>query len=69
MKRQRRLITIASYVIVLTALVVFLFPIAWLIIGSLKPPAQIMEMGLAHPPHPPNPPPRPAPPPRRPASF
>jgi ABC-type glycerol-3-phosphate transport system permease component len=46
MRRQRRLTLIASYVIVLGALVVFLFPIVWLIIGSLKPPAEIMEVAL-----------------------
>jgi multiple sugar transport system permease protein len=46
MKQRRRLMLLISYTIVLGALVVFLFPIVWLVIGSLKPPAEILEVGL-----------------------
>lgn len=50
MTKQRRATTLVSYTIVVAALVVFLFPIVWLVIGSLKPPSQIMSMGLPIPP-------------------
>lgn len=46
MKRLRRLTLIASYGIVFAGLVVFLFPIFWLVLGSLKPPAEILNIGL-----------------------
>ncbi len=43
---QRRLTLTLSYGIVLFGAVVFIFPIAWLILGSLKPPADLMEVAL-----------------------
>lgn len=46
MKRRRLAQTLLSYAIILGALVVFLFPIIWLILGSLKPPADILVISL-----------------------
>ncbi|MFN3979396.1 MAG: carbohydrate ABC transporter permease [Caldilinea sp.] len=50
MRLQRRATLVASYLIVLTALVIFLFPIIWLFLGSIKQPAQILEISLPNPP-------------------
>jgi len=50
MKVQRRAALVASYLIVLIALVIFLFPIIWLFVGSLKQPSQILEISLPNPP-------------------
>ncbi len=46
MKRQRRVQVTLSYAFVLVALAIFLFPIVWLILGSLKPPADILTISL-----------------------
>lgn len=46
MRRQKRLLLVASYALVVTTLIIFLFPIAWLILGSLKPPAEVLEISL-----------------------
>lgn len=46
MRRQRRLQVLLSYAVVLAALVVFLFPIVWLVLGSLKPPSDILLISL-----------------------
>jgi multiple sugar transport system permease protein len=37
---------ILSYIIVVTATLVFLFPIVWLVISSLKPPTEIFDIAL-----------------------
>jgi multiple sugar transport system permease protein len=50
MRLQRRVTLVASYLIVLTALVIFLFPIIWLFLGSIKHPSQILEVSLPNPP-------------------
>jgi multiple sugar transport system permease protein len=44
--KPRRSSVLLSYVIVIAALVVFLFPIVWLILGSLKPPSEVLSVGL-----------------------
>lgn len=44
--KPRRLSIILSYVVIIVALIVFLFPIVWLILGSLKPPADILSFVL-----------------------
>lgn len=46
MKRQRRIKLILSYGIVAVALVIFLFPIVWLILGSLKPSSDVLAITL-----------------------
>lgn len=46
MKRQRYTLLWLSYAIVIVALLIFLFPIVWLILGSLKPPAEVLEISL-----------------------
>lgn len=46
MKRQRRLLLGLSYAFVFGAMLVFLFPIAWLVLNSLKPPSEILEISL-----------------------
>lgn len=45
MKPRRRFV-ILSYVVIITALIVFLFPIVWLLLGSLKPPADVFSTTL-----------------------
>jgi ABC-type glycerol-3-phosphate transport system permease component len=42
MKRQQQLTLILSYILVIGAVIVFLFPIAWLFLGSLRPPAEML---------------------------
>lgn len=37
---------ILSYVIVISATIIFLFPIVWLILSSLKPPAEVLTVSL-----------------------
>ncbi|MGH2531545.1 MAG: carbohydrate ABC transporter permease, partial [Thermomicrobiales bacterium] len=46
MRRQRRLQLIASYALVTVGLVVFLFPIVWLFLGSLKPSVDVLTVSL-----------------------
>lgn len=46
MRRQRRLQVLISYAVILAALAIFLFPIVWLVLGSLKPPADILVISL-----------------------
>ena len=46
MKRQRQLQLALSYGLVLGALVIFLFPIVWLLLGSLKPPIDALSVSL-----------------------
>lgn len=46
MRRQRQLQLALSYVLVLAALVVFLFPIGWLFLGSIKQPSAVLEVSL-----------------------
>lgn len=46
MKGQRRLWLLLSYAIAMSAVLVFLFPIVWLILGSLKPPADLLTVSL-----------------------
>lgn len=46
MKRHQHLRMILSYLIVLGALAIFLFPIIWLVLGSLKPPVDILTVSL-----------------------
>jgi ABC-type glycerol-3-phosphate transport system permease component len=43
---QRRLQLGLSYLVVAIGLVVFLFPIVWLILGSLKPPVDVLTVSL-----------------------
>ncbi|MGL4649054.1 MAG: carbohydrate ABC transporter permease, partial [Caldilineaceae bacterium] len=50
MKRQQTLATTLSYVVVIGALMIFLFPIVWMILGSLKTPSQMFEVSLPIPP-------------------
>jgi multiple sugar transport system permease protein len=45
-KRLRRLQLALSYAIVLSATVVFLFPIVWLLLGSVKQPSEVLEVSL-----------------------
>jgi ABC-type glycerol-3-phosphate transport system permease component len=45
-RRERQLQLALSYALVIAALVVFLFPIAWLVISSLKPPAEVLSVSL-----------------------
>lgn len=44
--KTRRPYLILSYVIVITTIILFLFPIAWLVISSLKPPAEVLQVSL-----------------------
>ncbi|MCU0513074.1 MAG: carbohydrate ABC transporter permease [Anaerolineae bacterium] len=44
--KTRPAVLIASYVIVTTATILFLFPIVWLFLTSLKPPAEVLEVAL-----------------------
>lgn len=46
MKGKRHVLLWLSYVIVLSATGVFLFPIVWLVLSSLKPPSEILEISL-----------------------
>lgn len=46
MKRHRQLQLLLSYGLIGVALVVFLFPIVWLVVGSFKSPAEIFEISL-----------------------
>ncbi len=46
MKRNQRTLLALSYLLVCLALIIFLFPIVWLIIGSLKPPSEVLEISL-----------------------
>ena len=46
MKRQRRLLLGFSYAFVFGAMLIFLFPIVWLVLNSLKPPSEILEISL-----------------------
>ncbi len=45
-KGQRQLLLILSYVVVVVAVVVFLFPIVWLFLGSLKPRSELLQVSL-----------------------
>jgi multiple sugar transport system permease protein len=44
--KTRRPYLILSYVIIVGTITVFLFPIVWLIISSLKPPAEVLVVSL-----------------------
>lgn len=46
MRLQRRLLLTFSYGLVIAAVLIFLFPIVWLIMGSLKPPADVLTVSL-----------------------
>lgn len=46
MKRQRRIQVAVSYALVSVSLVVFLFPIVWLFLGSFKPPVDALRVSL-----------------------
>lgn len=46
MRRQRRLQLILSYAVVGVGLVVFLFPIVWMFLGSVKQPADVLAVSL-----------------------
>ena len=46
MKRQRRVLLVLSYALVCGAMLAFVFPILWLILSSLKPPSEILEISL-----------------------
>lgn len=50
MKKNARRWRFLSYTIIIAALFVFLFPIVWLILGSLKPPADLLVVSLPNPP-------------------
>ncbi len=46
MKRRRNALVVISYVLVIGASVVFLFPIAWLVLNSFKLPSEMLEISL-----------------------
>ncbi|MBI3243156.1 MAG: carbohydrate ABC transporter permease [Chloroflexi bacterium] len=46
MKTQRRLQLVLSYALILGAVVVFLFPIIWLTLGSFKPRSELLVVSL-----------------------
>ena len=46
MKRQRSFLLVISYALVIGASVVFLFPIAWLVLSSFKLPSEMLEISL-----------------------
>lgn len=46
MKRRRRAQLALSYAIVLTGVVVFTFPIVWLVLGSFKPSKDVLSISL-----------------------
>lgn len=46
MKRRRNALVVLSYVLVIGASVVFLFPIAWLVLNSFKLPSEMLEISL-----------------------
>ena len=46
MRKSKRLKVVLSYLIVIGAVIAFIFPIVWLAIGSLKPPSEILEVSL-----------------------
>lgn len=46
MRRQQRLLLALSYFFVIITLVIFLFPIVWLVLSSLKPPSEVLEISL-----------------------
>jgi multiple sugar transport system permease protein len=50
MKRAHRLAVGLSYATVIVALMIFLFPIVWMIMGAFKQPAEILEVSLPIPP-------------------
>jgi multiple sugar transport system permease protein len=46
MKRQRNFLLAISYVLVISASVVFLFPVLWLVLSSFKMPSEMLEISL-----------------------
>ncbi len=46
MRRRRRVQLALSYALVAVGLVIFLFPIVWLFLGSLKPPVDVLSVSL-----------------------
>lgn len=50
MKRTSRSQKVLAYLVVITAALVFVFPIAWLVLGSLKRPVDVLEISLPIPP-------------------
>ncbi len=45
MKTPRRYL-VFSYALIIGAIIIFLFPIAWLVLSSLKPPADVLKITL-----------------------
>ncbi|MCC7451047.1 MAG: carbohydrate ABC transporter permease [Anaerolineae bacterium] len=44
--QQHRATLVISYAIIIVAVIIFLFPIVWLALGSLKPPVELMTVSL-----------------------